>query len=79
MFNHQPTHPNAFGNPANLGNLGNPASYYANGFKQSEGCYIDGKKDRFTNVENDNVVFGLRKDTFKHQPTYPNALRTTEI
>jgi len=30
-------------------------------------------------VEIDNVDFGLRKDTFKHQPTYPNALRTTEI
>ena len=45
MFKHQPTHPNAFGNPANLGNLGNPASYYANGFKQSEGRYIDRKKE----------------------------------
>ncbi len=30
------------------------------------------------NVENDNVVFGLRKDTSSHQPTYPNASRTTE-
>ena len=28
--------------------------------------------------ENDNVVFGLRKETFNYQPTYPNALRTTE-
>ncbi|RKU34103.1 hypothetical protein C6495_08570 [Candidatus Poribacteria bacterium] len=31
------------------------------------------------NVENNNVVFGLRREMFKHQPTYPNALRTTEI
>ena len=26
-------------------------------------------------VENDNVVFGLRRETFYHEPTYPNALR----
>ena len=31
------------------------------------------------NVENDNVVFGLRKDTLKCQETYPNAMRTTEM
>ena len=30
------------------------------------------------NVEIDNVNFGLRKETFNHQPTHPNALRTTE-
>ena len=29
-------------------------------------------------VEIDNVNFGLRKETFNHQPTHPNALRTTE-
>ncbi len=30
------------------------------------------------NVENDNVVFGLRKEMCKHQPSPPNALRLTE-
>ena len=30
------------------------------------------------NVENDNVVFGLRGDTSSHQPHPPNALRTIE-
>ena len=30
------------------------------------------------NVEIDNVDFGLRKGTSSHQPTHPNALRTTE-
>jgi len=31
------------------------------------------------NVEIDNVNFGLRRETLQHQPTYPNALRTTKI
>ena len=30
------------------------------------------------NQEIDNVVFGLRKDTLNHQPSSPNALRTTK-
>ena len=29
-------------------------------------------------VENDNVVFGLRRIMFQHRKTYPNASRTTE-
>ena len=40
-----------------------PVSHYASGSQ---------------NQEIDNVDFGLRKETLSYQPTYPNALRTTE-
>ena len=39
--------------------------------------YASGSKNQ-ENQEIDNVDFGLRKETSSYQPTYPNALRTTE-